>query len=146
MDEYSWASAVGRIRILEKRFLSRAELLQLAATVGLESTLAGCEIHLRSLYSQDARAESTTRFFRDLVAEYDMIAAMSPEPRLSRLTEVRHDFHNLKVIAKPELGWRLGGSFFSDRQLRSGSTEANASGRLAVNRGGGCPKTTNSWR
>ncbi len=107
MDEYSWASAVGRIRVLEKRFLSRAELLQLAAAASLESTLAALRDTIYGPYIVKTQgAESYDRVLNEsLVAEYDMIAGMAPEPKVIAAYRGRHDFHNLKVIAKNQ---RLG--------------------------------------
>jgi V/A-type H+-transporting ATPase subunit C len=107
LDEYSWASAVGRIRILEKRFLSKAELLQLAGALSLESALAALRDTIYGPYIVKTQAaESYDRVLQERLAEeYDMIAAMSPEPMVIASYRGRHDFHNLKVIAKNQ---RLG--------------------------------------
>ena len=102
MDEYSWAGAVGRIRVLEKRFLSRAELSSLAAGGSLESTLGALRDTIYGLHIAEMQgAQSYTEALQDcLVAEYGMIAGMAPEPMVIAAYRGRHDFHNLKVIAK----------------------------------------------
>lgn len=102
MDEYSWASAVGRIRILEKRFLSKAELEQLAASASLESALAALRDTTYGPYIAKMRGiESYDDALREsLAAEYDLISRMAPEPMVIAAFRGRHDFHNLKVIAK----------------------------------------------
>ncbi len=122
MDEYSWASAVGRIRVLEKRFLSGAELSQLAAGGTLESTLTALRDsaygpHVAKMGAVESYDEALQE---SLVAEYDTIVRMAPEPMVIAAYRGRHDFHNLKVIAKNR---RLGMAVQEEAYSRIGNID-----------------------
>ncbi len=102
MDEYSWASAVGRIRVLEKRFLSKAELGQIASSATMESALGALRDTPYGPYvARAADAASYDEALQEaLLFEYEAIEEMSPESALIRAYRARHDFHNVKVAAK----------------------------------------------
>lgn len=105
MDEYSWASAVGRIRVLEQRLLAEPELRQLAESGSLETALAALR---DSLYGPHVeRLQDSARFDhaleQALSEEYKMITGMSPEPEVIMVFRARYDFHNLKVVARSRL-------------------------------------------
>lgn len=102
MDEYIWASAVGRIRILEKKLLSKAELVQIAESRDLSSAVSMLRDspygpYLAALPSPDLFGQALEAALRD---EYATICQLSPEPTLIQTYRGRYDFHNVKVYAK----------------------------------------------
>lgn len=105
MDEYSWASAVGRIRVSEREFLPHARLQQMAESDGLEAALAS----LRDTnYGPYVQALGNPQEFGDAIEKalrgaYGYIMSISPEPALIAAYRARHDFHNLKALLKSVL-------------------------------------------
>ncbi len=106
MDEYSWASAVGRIRIKEKEFLSRSELTSAVEGEGLSGALGALRDTSYGSYlgGLATSSEDTGLFVPALEAAlngaYAYAVAVSPDPLLITAFRARHDFHNLKVVAK----------------------------------------------
>ncbi|MGE5579837.1 MAG: V-type ATPase subunit [Bacillota bacterium] len=106
MDEYIWASAVGRVRIKEKELLSRALLQQAAEAPDFASALAT----LRDTYygpyvsGLSGRDDFIAALERALNGAYDYAMSIAPVHILLTAFRGRHDFHNLKVLAKVAYG------------------------------------------
>lgn len=106
MDEYSWASAVGRIRIKEKEFLSRAELMEAASADGLPGALGVLRdtVYGPRLSGQESAPESTRLLAPALEGAlndaYAYARGIAPGGLFLTAFRARHDFHNLKVLAK----------------------------------------------
>jgi len=105
LDEYSWASAVGRIRVLERSLLPKTVLLSLAESRDLSAVLAALRDtpygpYLSGLENEEAFEEPLEKFLKD---DFRYIEEMSPEPMLLVAFRGRYDFHNLKVLAKARL-------------------------------------------
>lgn len=102
MDEYGWASAVGRIRIKEKELLSRADLMRVAEAPDLERALAALRDSAYGPYVSAAKEPSMfeAALSDALSGAYEYVLAISPEPMVIAAYRGRNDFHNLKVRAK----------------------------------------------
>lgn len=99
MDEYAWASAVGRVRILEKHLLNKANFSQAAEARNLEGAIGTLKDSSYGSYFGNANdyQEALQRALRD---SYDYVERFSPEPEVLDAVRGRYDFHNLKVLAK----------------------------------------------
>ena len=102
MDEYSWASAVGHIRVREKDFLSRAALVQMAEATGLDAALAALRDTSYGPYVSALADKNTfpSALEKALSAAYEYVYGISPDPLPVTVFRARHDFHNLKVLCK----------------------------------------------
>lgn len=106
MDEYIWASAVGRVRIKEKELLPRTLLQQAAEAPDFASALA----MLRDTYygpyvsGLTVRDDFVAALERALNGAYDYAMSIAPVHILLTAFRGRHDFHNLKVLAKVAYG------------------------------------------
>ncbi|HHW18693.1 MAG TPA: hypothetical protein GXX30_07310 [Firmicutes bacterium] len=105
MDEFAWASAVGRVRVLEKGLLSKQELNRLAESRNLEAAIGSLRDSVYGPYF--ARLENVEDFDvaleRFLADSYAYIGSMAPEPLVITAYRARYDFHNLKVFSKSRL-------------------------------------------
>lgn len=106
MDEYSWASAVGRVRIKEKELLSRSQLQQAAEAPDLASALAGLRDTSYGPYVSGLsdRDDFVAALERALNGAYEYAMSIAPAQILLTAFRGRHDFHNLKVMAKVAYG------------------------------------------
>ncbi len=106
MDEYGWASAVGRLRILEKGFLTRTDLGQLASSGSLSSALSALrDSGYGPFVSSVPMEDFDSALQMALQSEYNTMMSLAYEPFVIVAFRARHDFHNLKVYAKSD---RLG--------------------------------------
>ncbi len=106
MDEYGWASAVGKLRILEKGFLTRTDLSQLASSGSLSSALSALrDSGYGPFVSSVPMEDFDSALQMALQSEYNTIMSLAYEPFIIVAFRARHDFHNLKVYAKSD---RLG--------------------------------------
>lgn len=105
MDEYSWASAVGRIRVLEQRLLAEPEMRQFAESRSLQGALAALRDSLYGPYLEKLQdpGDFDQALEQALSDEYKMLMGMSPEPQAIMVFRARYDFHNLKVVARSNL-------------------------------------------
>ena len=125
MDEYSWASAVGRVKIKEKELLSRSQLQQAAEAADLASALAalrdtGYGPYVAGLTGRD---DFVGALERALNGAYDYVMAIAPAQILLTAFRGRHDFHNLKVLAKAAYGAASG---YEQAFSRTGNFQAGA--------------------
>jgi len=106
LDEYSWASAVGRVKIKEKELLSRSQLQQAAEAADLASALAALRDTDYGPYvaGLTGRDDFVGALERALNGAYDYVMAIAPAQILLTAFRGRHDFHNLKVLAKAAYG------------------------------------------
>lgn len=106
MDEYSWASAVGRVRIKEKELLSRPQLQQAAEAADLTSALAALRDTSYGPYVAGVSDgdDYVVALERALNRAYDYAMSIAPAQILLSAFRGRHDFHNLKVLAKAAHG------------------------------------------
>ncbi len=125
MDEYSWASAVGRIRIKEKELLSRSQLVSSAEAPDLAASLASLRDTAYGPYlaGLSGRDDFVGALERALNGAYDYVMAIAPAQILLTAFRGRHDFHNLKVLAKVSHG---AGSGYEQAFSNTGNFEASA--------------------
>lgn len=102
LDEFSWASAVGRIKVLENNLLSRDDLNQIVESRNLEDSL---RILSDSVYGSNIAGLDNPSLFPialqdSLKDSIDYVMSFVPEPLVIMAYLARHDFHNLKVLAK----------------------------------------------
>lgn len=102
MDEFAWASTVGRIRILEQTFMPRSYLLSLAEARDLAAVVGALRDspygpYLSRTENEDTLERALERFLRD---QFQMVESMSPETAFTDIFRLRYDFHNLKVLAR----------------------------------------------
>lgn len=101
LDEYSWASAVGRIRVLEGNLLTKGRLRQFAEAQSLEAILASLRDSPYGPYVEELLGGDFDHALdRALTGEYEGIAAMCPQPEVILIFRARYDFHNGKVMAR----------------------------------------------
>lgn len=102
MDEYGWASAVGRIRVKERELMSRADFMRVAEAQDLDRALAALRDTAYGPYV--ATVKEPSAFDVALVAAlsgvYKYVLEIAPEPVIITAYRARNDFHNLKVRAK----------------------------------------------
>ncbi len=102
MDEYSWASAVGRVRIKEKELLSDAQLREVAEAPDLLLALTALRDTAYGPFVADlaGRDDFIGAIERALNSAYDYVMSIAPIPILLTAFRGRHDFHNLKTLVK----------------------------------------------
>ncbi len=106
MDEYSWASAVGRVRIKEKELLSRSQLQQASEAADLASALAALRDTSYAPYVAGLSGgdDFVAALERALNGAYEYALSIAPAQVLLTAFRGRHDFHNLKALAKAAHG------------------------------------------
>lgn len=105
MRDYLWASPVGRIRIIEKGLLTRAELGQVLEASSLETALAALR---DSYYGPYVSKLDNPELFETALQEaiknaHNDMMRLAPEPLILAAYRARYDFHNLKVLLKAKL-------------------------------------------
>ncbi len=105
MRDYLWASPVGRIRIIEKGLLTRAELGQVLEASSLETALMALR---DSYYGPYVSKLENPELFETALQEavrdaHDGMMGIAPEPLILAAYRARYDFHNLKVFLKAQL-------------------------------------------
>ncbi|RKY04816.1 V-type ATP synthase subunit C [Candidatus Poribacteria bacterium] len=101
-DDTRYAFAVGKIKVLETRMLSRAELQRMLEAPSPQEALA---VLMDSPYEEFLSGlESPLEFERALNEElrrtYELVDSLSYDKELTDLLRLRWDFHNLKVMLK----------------------------------------------
>lgn len=101
-DDTRYAFAVGKIKVLETRLLSRAELQRMMEAPSAQEALS---VLMDSPYEEFlSTIESPLQFEEALNAElertYRMIDDLSQDKELTDIFRVRWDYHNLKVLLK----------------------------------------------
>ncbi|MEX0974663.1 MAG: V-type ATPase subunit [Bacillota bacterium] len=106
MDEYIWASAVGRVRVREKDLLSRSQLQQAAEAADLALALGTLRDTPYGPYiaGVSGRDDFVGALERALNGAYDYAMSVAPAQMPLTVFRGRHDFHNLKVLAKVAYG------------------------------------------
>lgn len=103
MDEFSWAYASGRIKIVEKELLPGSTLRQMADAKTLEAAIASLRDTCYGRYLTETRASGTPfdlplqKALRDA---YESVLSYAGEPLAVTVFRARHDFHNVKVAVK----------------------------------------------
>ncbi|MGI6642804.1 MAG: V-type ATPase subunit [Bacillota bacterium] len=101
MDEYGWASAVGKLRVLEKGFLTKSDLGQIASSGNLEAAVGALRDSAYGPFVAKSSAEAFDHALQEaLQSQYESMMALAHEPWIIAAFRARHDFHNLKVYAK----------------------------------------------
>jgi len=105
MDEYSWASSVGHVRILELGFLTNSDLLKVAESEDLRSAISYLRDtsygkHLESLTNPEEFAAALEQALEE---QYRYVLSFCPDAAVILCFLSRYDFHNLKVLAKERL-------------------------------------------
>ena len=103
MDEFAWAYAAGRIKIVEKELLSGNALRQLAEAGDLSAAIGLLKDTRYGPYLAEARTSGNAfdlSFEMALRDAYDSVAAYAGEPLAVTIFRARHDFHNVKVAVK----------------------------------------------
>jgi V/A-type H+-transporting ATPase subunit C len=102
LDEYSWASTVGRMKIRQNSLLRQADLAQVIDAKDLESALYVLRDtgYGRNLSELDNPEEFDQALEASLRRDYEFLESISPEPLILGLYRAKYDFHNLKVFAK----------------------------------------------
>ncbi|HEX30664.1 TPA: hypothetical protein ENG04_11345, partial [Candidatus Poribacteria bacterium] len=101
-EDTRYAFAVGKIRVLETRLLSRAELQRMMEAPSAQEALS---VLMDSPYEEFlSTLSSPLQFEEALNAElertYRMIDKLSQDKGLTDIFRVRWDYHNLKVLLK----------------------------------------------
>jgi V/A-type H+-transporting ATPase subunit C len=103
LDEFSWAYAAGRVKIVEKELLSAAELRQLAGAKSLEASIAALRetYYGRYLAGMGAPAASFDLPLQKALRDaYESVLGYAGEALAVTVFRARHDFHNVKVAVK----------------------------------------------
>jgi len=105
LDEFAWASAVGRIRVMEKRLLRKQDLLQLLESKSLETAMGQLRDSTYGPYiSKLENVEAFNGILQEALRDsYDYATEISPEPLVTGTYRARYDFHNMKVLVKARL-------------------------------------------
>ncbi len=128
MDEYGWASAVGKLRIMEKGFLTKTDLGQIASSGSLEAAMGALRDSAYGPFMAKLPMDAFDHALQEaLQSQYQTMTSLAPEPLIIVAFRARHDFHNLKVYAKSS---RLGMALEEEALSQTGNLTAPELGRL----------------
>ena len=105
MDRMDFSQAVIRIKVLEKRLLSRARLERMVDAKDMDEVFkilgeTEYQQHLNSV----ARAEDYENILSaELKRVYALMDELTGEKIISRLLSLKYDYHNLKVLIKEKV-------------------------------------------
>lgn len=104
MPQSSYAYAVGRVRALEPRLLSRERIARMADASNAEEAM---RLLQEVGYGLGGGERSTFDYelllSQELSKTYELIDTISPDPQLTDLFRLKWDAHNLKVLLKNRL-------------------------------------------
>lgn len=105
-NDVRYAYAVGVIRVLETRLLSRERIDQAADASDVEEVL---RILAETSYSEHLSSLTDPRDYESFLIKerqkaLDLVQKLTKDPQLTDLLLYRFDFHNLKVALKEKLG------------------------------------------
>ncbi|MCK4244004.1 MAG: V-type ATPase subunit [Candidatus Omnitrophica bacterium] len=107
---HNYAYAVGKIRALEKRLLSKSFLEKIAESGSLEAITQDIrETAYSGEFAEERELFSLLRNERK--ATYNLIEKLLEEPSLSPLLRLRYDIHNLKLLLKKEIDRSVSADF-----------------------------------
>ncbi len=101
MPQSSYAYAVGRVRVLENKLLSRDKIERMLDTVSLEDAI---KVLMENEYGLGRELDSPynyeTLLFDELKKTYQLIDTITPDKSATDLFLLQYDIHNLKVLIK----------------------------------------------
>lgn len=103
MDEFAWAYATGRIKVVEKELLSGNAFRQMAEAEDLSGLVALLKDTRYGMYLAGERdlGDAIDLPLQEALRDaYDSVAAYAGEPLAVTAFRARHDFHNVKVEVK----------------------------------------------
>lgn len=105
MNRMDFTQAVIRIKVLEKRLLSRARLERMVDAKDMEEVLRIlAETEYQQHLSNAARPEDYENILSaELRRVYNLMDELTGEKIITRLLSLKYDYHNLKVLVKEQV-------------------------------------------